>query len=106
MQDALPGKKATAELIALLHEKDMIQAMQGLRPGADPALFCPSLYQLLQAALALPENHRAGALRARYCCSSIGTSLVSPWAFDRNGPVPSRCPAAPQPPTEDSIFWK
>jgi hypothetical protein len=64
MRDAQSGKKATAELIVLLREKGMVQAMQGLRSGADPALFCPSLYRLLQAALALPEKHQAGALRA------------------------------------------
>jgi hypothetical protein len=62
--DARQGSKATAELIALVREKDMLPAMHGLRPGADHTVFCPSLHRLLLAALALPETHRASALRA------------------------------------------
>jgi hypothetical protein len=62
--DAQQGNKAMAELIGLIHEGDLLPAMQGLRPGADHAVFCPSLRRLLEAALALPERHRASALRA------------------------------------------
>jgi hypothetical protein len=62
--DARQDKEATAQLIAFIREKDLASALQGLRPGADHVVFCPSLHRLLQAALALPETHRAGALRA------------------------------------------
>jgi hypothetical protein len=58
------GKNATAELVAFMREKDLIGAMQGLRPGAEHAAFCPSLHRLLDTALALPERYRADALRA------------------------------------------
>jgi hypothetical protein len=58
------SKKATAELVAFIHDKELLAAMQGLRQGAEHATFCPSLHRLLEAALALPEGHRAGALRA------------------------------------------
>jgi hypothetical protein len=62
--DAEQSKKAAAELTAFIREKGMVQAMQGLRPGADHAVFCPSLHGLLQAALSRPDPRRAGAVRA------------------------------------------
>jgi membrane-bound ClpP family serine protease len=62
--DVRQGKKAAAELVAFIREKDLAPALQGLRPGADHLVFCPSLYRLLQATLALPETHRADVLRA------------------------------------------
>jgi hypothetical protein len=49
---------------ASVRGKGMILALQGLRPGADHALFCPSLHELLLAIPALPEALRAGAFRA------------------------------------------
>ena len=58
------GKAAIAELAALIRQNHLVAALQGLRSGADHAEFCPSLQRLLQVVLALPEAHRAGALRA------------------------------------------
>ena len=62
--DAEQSRKATTELIAFIREKGLAPSMQGLRPGADHAAFCPSLHALLQAVLAQPESRRAGAVRA------------------------------------------
>ena len=64
LTEAEQSKKAAAELIAFVRGRGMVQALQGLRPGADHALFCPSLHALLQAIPALPEALRAGAFRA------------------------------------------
>jgi hypothetical protein len=62
--DAEQSKKAAADLIAFIRATGMAAALDGLRPGADHAAFCPSLRALLQSALALPESRRVGALRA------------------------------------------
>jgi hypothetical protein len=56
--------KAAADLVAFIREKDLIPTLQGLRLGAEHAAFCPSLHRLLETALALPERHRAGIVRA------------------------------------------
>nr|WP_294555198.1 hypothetical protein [uncultured Rhodopila sp.] len=57
-------KKATAELLAAMRTKGQAAALTGLRAGADHAAFCPSVHELLQAALALPDPDRVLALRA------------------------------------------
>lgn len=58
------SRKAVAELASVIREKGMAPAVQGLRPGAEHALFCPSFHRLLEVALALPPPHRVNALRA------------------------------------------
>jgi hypothetical protein len=63
MRGSEQGKKATADLVALIREKDLLPVTQGLRPGAEHVAFCPSLHRLLEAGLALPEPDRPGALR-------------------------------------------
>jgi hypothetical protein len=57
-------KLAVADLIESMRTKGQSAAPEGLRLGADHAASCPSLRDLLQAALALPESRRARALRA------------------------------------------
>ncbi len=58
------GGRAVTELVSVIRAKGIAPAMQGLRPGAEHALFCPSFHTLLEVALALPASHRADALRA------------------------------------------
>jgi hypothetical protein len=53
-----------AELMKTLRARGAAQGLDGLRPGADHAAFCPSLRRLLLAVLALPDPSRAGGLRA------------------------------------------
>lgn len=57
-------KKAAADLLAAIRAKGQATALDGLRAGADHSAFCPSLREMLQAALALPDPGRALALRA------------------------------------------
>ena len=57
-------KKATADLVAAMRARGETAALAGLWTGADHAAFCPSLHELLQAALALPEPRRVPVLRA------------------------------------------
>ena len=75
--DAEQSKKAAAELIAFIREKGMVQAMQGLRPGADHAVFCPSLHRLLQAAWRGPTH--AARVPCVPCCRPVdGKCELSP----------------------------
>ena len=62
--DPAQRKQAEADLLAAIRAKGQLAALEGLRSGADHAAFCPSLRDLLQAALGLPDTHRGTALRA------------------------------------------
>jgi hypothetical protein len=56
-------KQARTDLLALMRSTRQAVNLEGLRAGADHAAFCPSLHELLEAALALPEPRRVLALR-------------------------------------------
>jgi hypothetical protein len=58
------SKTAVTQLIAAIRDKGITPDMQGLRPGAEHALFCSSFHTLLEVALALPAPQRVNALRA------------------------------------------
>jgi hypothetical protein len=62
--DADQRKKAAADLLAAVSAKGQVAALQGLRAGANYVDFCPSLHELLEAALALPDLRRAPVLRS------------------------------------------
>lgn len=62
--DPAQRKQVAADLQAAMRAKGQIAALEGLRSGADHAIFCPSLRDLLEAALGLPDPHRVTALRA------------------------------------------
>ena len=61
--DPAQRKQAEADLLAAMRAKGQLASLEGLRSGADHAAFCPSLGDLLQAALGLPDTHRGTALR-------------------------------------------
>ena len=48
----------------MVRQEGHISALEGLRPGADPSLFCPSMRGLLLMALKMPEAERIPTLRA------------------------------------------
>jgi hypothetical protein len=58
------SRTAVTQLVAAIHEKGITPAVQGLRPGADHALFCSSFHTLIEVALALPASQRVNVLRA------------------------------------------
>ena len=62
--DPAQRKQAVADLLAAMRAKGQLAALEDLRSGADHGAFCPSLRDLLQAALGLPVTHRGTALRA------------------------------------------
>jgi hypothetical protein len=62
--DPAQRKRAGADLLALMRVKGKAAALEGLRSGADHAAFCPSLRELLQTMLGLPDPQRVTALRA------------------------------------------
>jgi hypothetical protein len=64
MPDPEQRKKAAAELVAAMRSNGQAEALAGLRAGADHAAFCPSVRELLKAALALPGPDRVLVLRA------------------------------------------
>jgi hypothetical protein len=62
--DAEQRQQAGQELVAIMRLNGQAAALEGLRPGADHAVFCPALHAMLQTALALPVERRITALRA------------------------------------------
>jgi hypothetical protein len=67
--DAEQNRRTIAELIASIRAQDAVASMQGFRHGANHSAFCPSLHDLLQFALRLPEPRRAGSIRAVFWSS-------------------------------------
>jgi hypothetical protein len=62
--DTEQRKKAAMDLMETMRAKGQVDGLQGLRPGADHATFCPSLREYLKAALAWTDPRRVLALRA------------------------------------------
>jgi membrane-bound ClpP family serine protease len=56
--------KTMANLLALIRADGRAASLEGLRAGAEHTTFCPSLHELLRAALDLPDPRRAITLRA------------------------------------------
>jgi hypothetical protein len=56
-------KEALADLQTLMRSIGPTVSLEGLRPGAEHAAFCPSLHALLEAALRLSDPRRGPVLR-------------------------------------------
>ena len=56
--------RAAAELVTEARAKGKAALLEGLRTGAEHAAFCPSLHELLDEAMLLPEPRRIITLRA------------------------------------------
>ena len=62
--DAEQQRQASQDLFVFMRTHGQAAVLEGLRPGADHAAFCPALQAMLKTALAMPGPRQPTALRA------------------------------------------